>query len=36
MFTLKNKIIQKDTILDYLNENQYYNKNNQEDIAKEK
>ena len=32
--TLKNKIIQKDTILDYLNEHKYYDKNNQEDIAK--
>ena len=32
--TLKNKIIQQDTILDYLNENNYQDTKNQESIAK--
>ena len=32
--TLKNKIIQKNTIFDYLKENKYTDKNNHEDIAK--
>ena len=32
--TLKNKIIQKNTILDYLNEKNYLNKKNHDLIAK--